>query len=305
MNEFVNSLTATDTDTPKPIAGKFKPFDESRAAMGPISRHQIAQTEIMFLLVFATASTLLLLSNSVSLDVFSLGLMFPGGGFLYCGHYLTAAVILLISFFCLTGHRIFLPIVWFGSAVSGSLMTQHMEHQFYEVFLRLIPIIVAGLYLTVKFYSLISEKKRRDILKRDNEQIPNALHPLIRSDMQAIGELPDDEDWLHLKYILDRALQPIESFNGYTVIDPYLTSALRYQLNFSQYTLALYQYSHTPAFRGYISEGQRNLIDKMTNKKVWKYWSSENKWGNLDNNPDPIARDNIMYSGYLGCMIGM
>jgi hypothetical protein len=307
MNEFVNSLAATDsdTDTSKPIAGKFKPFDESRAAMGPISRHQIAQTEIMFLLVFATSGTLLLLSNSVSLDVFSLGLMFPGGGFLYCGHYLTAAVILLFSFFCLTGHRIFLPLVWFGSAVGGSLMTRHMEHQFYEVFLSLIPILVAGLYLTVKFYSLISEKKRRDILKRDNEQIPTALHPLIRSNMQAIGDLPDDEDWLHLKYILDRALQPIDSFNGYTMIDPYLTSALRYQLNFSQYTLALYQYSHTPAFRGYLSEGQRNLIDKMTNKKVWQYWSSENKWGNLDNNPDPVARDNIMYSGYLGCMIGM
>ena len=43
----------------------------------------------------------------------------------------------------------------------------------------------------------------------------------------------------------------------------------------------------------------------MTDKRVWKYWSAENKWGNLDKNPDPVARDNIMYSGYLGCMIGM
>ena len=303
MSESVNSVASTDT--PNTIAGKFAPFDGSRPAMGPISRHQIAQTEIMFLLVFATSVGLLLLSNSSPLDVFALGLMFPGAGFLYCGHYLITAVIVLFSFFCLTGHRIFLPLVWFGSAFLGSLMAQHMEHQFSELLLNLIPTAVAALYLTVKIYSVFSEKKRRDILNRDNVQVPNALHPLIRSDMQAIGELPDDTDWLHLKYILDRALQPIESFDGYTAIDPYLTSALRYQLNFSQYTLALYQYSHTPAFRGYLSEGQRNLIDKMTDKKVWKYWSSENKWGNLDKNPDPVVRDNIMYSGYLGCMIGM
>lgn len=312
MNECINAtntkqptITAKAAATSNPIAGKFSPFDENRPAMGPISRHQIAQTEILFLLVFATSGVLLLLSTSAPLDVFALGLMFPGGGFLYCGHYLIAAVVLLLSFFCLTGHRIFLPLVWFGSAFLGSLMARHMEHHFSELLLNVIPVVVVTFYLTLKFYSMFSEKKRRVILTRDNEQVPNKLHPLIRSDIQAIGELPNNTDWLHLKYILDRALQPVESFDGYTAIDPYLTSALRYQLNFSQYALALYQYSHTPAFRGYLSEGQRNLIDKMMDKKVWKYWSAENKWGNLDKNPDPVARDNIMYSGYLGCMIGM
>ncbi|MBM79267.1 MAG: hypothetical protein CMJ78_01580 [Planctomycetaceae bacterium] len=42
----------------------------------------------------------------------------------------------------------------------------------------------------------------------------------------------------------------------------------------------------------------------MKDRRVWKFWRLENMWGNLDLNPDPIVRDNIMYSAYLGTMMG-
>jgi hypothetical protein len=52
-----------------------------------------------------------------------------------------------------------------------------------------------------------------------------------------------------------------------------------------------------------VNLAQRNLIEKMTQRKVWEFWRGENFYGNLDPNPDPIVRDNIMYSGYYALML--
>ena len=66
------------------------------------------------------------------------------------------------------------------------------------------------------------------------------------------------------RYLLDRALQPLERFDGYDTVDQFRESAIRYQLNYSQWGLALAQYRCTPAFQGYVAEAQRRLIEKMT-----------------------------------------
>ena len=74
----------------------------------------------------------------------------------------------------------------------------------------------------------------------------------------------------------------------YLKFDQFREGALRYQINHLAYATALYQYTHTPAFSGYLAEAQRNAIQKALDKRVWKYWSLENLWGNLRWNPDPI-----------------
>jgi hypothetical protein len=112
------------------------------------------------------------------------------------------------------------------------------------------------------------------------------------------------EDLATLRGLLDRALQPIDELVGFDVIEQFQTSALRYQINFSQWALALAQLHYTPAFQGYLSAAQRNLIDKLTLTQVWRYWAFEQTWGNLSLNWDPIRRDNIMLSGYLGVCLG-
>ena len=76
------------------------------------------------------------------------------------------------------------------------------------------------------------------------------------------------------RYLLDLSLQPIESF-GVLHIEQYLLSALRYQLNYTCYALALAQYNFTPAFTGYLTEAQANTIEKMRDKRVWGYWAHE------------------------------
>ena len=42
----------------------------------------------------------------------------------------------------------------------------------------------------------------------------------------------------------------------------------------------------------------------MTDRTVWSNWQRENLWGNLRTSADPIARDNVMFSGYLALMLG-
>ena len=106
------------------------------------------------------------------------------------------------------------------------------------------------------------------------------------------------------RHLLDLALQPLDRFDGFTRIDQWLEASLRYQLNAICFALAMAQYTRTPAFTGYLAEAQRNTVAKMLDRRVWGYWALENLLGHLRWDPDPIVRDNVMYSGYLGVMIG-
>lgn len=108
------------------------------------------------------------------------------------------------------------------------------------------------------------------------------------------------QDLQRLRFILDRALQPLEQFSGFEWLDQFQTAAVRYQLNFLAYALSMTQARFTPAFAGYMHEAQINLLDKQTDHRIWSYWRLENIWGNLSANPDPLARENIMYTGFVG-----
>ena len=45
------------------------------------------------------------------------------------------------------------------------------------------------------------------------------------------------------------------------------------------------------------------MVHKHTDLRVWSYWHTLNLLGNFDPNPDPIRRDNIMFSAFLGDVI--
>lgn len=112
------------------------------------------------------------------------------------------------------------------------------------------------------------------------------------------------EDLAVLRYLVDLALQPLDRFDGFTHAEQMFLSALRYQLNGLSWALSLAQRTRTPAFTGYLAEAQRNAITKMCDKRVWGYWARENLLGYGRWDPDPIAHHNVMYSAYLGVMIG-
>lgn len=114
-----------------------------------------------------------------------------------------------------------------------------------------------------------------------------------------------DDDLGIMRYLLDLSLQPLDQWEGYDHIEQLGGSALRYQLNSLSYALALSQLTRTPAFTGYLAEAQRNVILKMCDRKVWRYWAYENLVGYGRWNPDPIALNNVMYSAYFGVMVGL
>lgn len=127
---------------------------------------------------------------------------------------------------------------------------------------------------------------------------------LLEPTARPVGELSPDDLELQ-RYLLDLSLQPLDRFDGFAHIEQYLLSALRYQLNYACYALALAQYGYTPAFTGYLTEAQANTIEKMRDKKVWGYWAHECLLGYQRWDPDPIKFANVMYTGFFGAMIAM
>jgi hypothetical protein len=74
-------------------------------------------------------------------------------------------------------------------------------------------------------------------------------------------------------------------------------------MNNIAYALATAQAIYMPNFQGYINLAQRNVIEKNLNKKVWGYWRWEQLWGHLSTTYDPVDRDNIMLTGYIGLQV--
>jgi hypothetical protein len=102
------------------------------------------------------------------------------------------------------------------------------------------------------------------------------------------------------RFILDRSLQPVAEFAGFDRIEQFQTSSIRYQVTCAGLALAAAQYDYTPAFAGYVNAAQRNLIAKWQERVCWAYWAKESMWGHLRYNPDPVRKDNIMLTGWLG-----
>ena len=114
----------------------------------------------------------------------------------------------------------------------------------------------------------------------------------------------DREQLAALRYVYDRALQPIGEYAGYTIIDQFQPAALRYQINHLGYALSIAQRHYLPNFSGYLGQAQRNLIETYLDPQVWSYWVLESMWGHLNfSNFDPARKDNIMLTGYLGMQV--
>ena len=87
-------------------------------------------------------------------------------------------------------------------------------------------------------------------------------------------------------------------------------SALRFQLAYMAYALALAHLHRLPAAPGVFREPFDNLIQKILSPDCWIYWSHvstadgplNKHLGKLPQKWDPVAEDNIMYSAYVQSM---
>ncbi|NHZ65789.1 linalool dehydratase/isomerase domain-containing protein [Massilia genomosp. 1] len=275
---------------------------------------------LLYLLMLGAGMALLLLTHQDQLRILGMGLILPGGGFLahadICtasgvGHLLAAAAGMTTFAFALllwfgTGNILAPPVAWLGMAAGAATMRHGA--------LRAATIDMVFSALALAFVTLALAMAARFALARRQRKIDNAYlagqSERLRHIFNAApdtGDAPEMSlDHLRrLRFALDRALQALDQFNGFEKIDQFQTAATRYQLNFLAYGVALTQARYTPAFRGYMHAAQIALLDKQAQHRVWSYWGLENLWGNLRADPDPIARENIMYTGFVALQMAL
>jgi hypothetical protein len=263
---------------------------------------------LMLAALWVVAGGLVIADVSDRVTAFALGVLLPGGGFLYTGQPILFALSLvafataLLIFFVMSPYWV-PPLVLFGLAGLAALFAggDNVDAARYIVPL----ILLCGLLMLSLYRALQLRAFRREVAKRNAFLVERTWSmPVPRN-----GGLPEvtsmtDDDLASMRRGLDLLLQPLDQWTGFLTIDQYREAAWRYQLNFMAWYLAVSRLTRTPSFTGYVAEAQKNAVDKMLDLRVWKYWRYEHLLGSLTWDPDPIPNDNIMLSGYFAAQLG-
>jgi len=254
------------------------------------------------------------------LQALALGLMVPGGGFLAWADPgnpqalwaigLTAgsivAFVAALAIWFATGNVLLPVAAWFGTALAAAtakpLLVNQPDVDAWPVAITGVPLGLVLLLVSASGTAMAAHYRNLRIRKRLGERLAQAA-PATATVAPACDEI-DSRQLQQMRLLLDRALQPVDRFDGFEWIDQFQTAAVRYQINFVSYALAMVGHVHLPAFAGYLLTAQRNLAEKLLDHRIWRYWQRENLWGNLSADPDPIPRDNIMLSGFLAAQLG-
>ncbi|KAF7307526.1 Linalool dehydratase-isomerase [Mycena indigotica] len=120
----------------------------------------------------------------------------------------------------------------------------------------------------------------------------------------------------HLRHIhnLATALPGEYPHMGTQIAGQEWLDSLRYQLSGMVYAASVAHYHRLPALRSVFRQVIEALIEKMLYKDVWSYWYLTSQSGRLVDPdiqelrkpwPDPVVKENIMYSGHLLLMISL
>ncbi|MBV1922230.1 MAG: hypothetical protein KUG73_16250 [Pseudomonadales bacterium] len=291
---------------------------------GPLITARQRRFYLGYGMLYLVGCLLLLLSSSPWIQTFGAGLVFPGGGFvpiLFSGDsWMTLGHIALlvgsfISFFLsllvwlLTGNMLAPIFIWLGIAVFTPTMQHNELWGGSFVLIPGFPLAMAMVWWNYRRKALVKgiarREERNEFLVQSKGGVESPINE--KTGLPIVEEL-SEEDLAQMRFLLDRSLQPIADFGGFDIIDQFQTASLRYQVANISYALSLANYCRMPALRGYLAQAQVNLIEKMKEPIIWRYWRLENAWGNLRFDGDPMAPDtddNIMYSGWYAGMIAM
>ncbi|WP_374526969.1 hypothetical protein [Novosphingobium sp.] len=285
---------------------------QTRGGTGTATARIQRRTWTVWLTLCAIGLAPHVLGLSPALKAAGLGLWLPGGGFLALGGWwsllfpltLVLFVASLVAWFW-AGAVIAPLIVWGGAALlAGSLAGESTWNG--GPYAAATAVAAIGLSFRARNRKAALAGAERALARE--AFLPKALAEVARQQRdvpcEASRELTPDQ-LAGLRYLLDRTLQPVASFDGFTIIDQFQPAALRYQINHMGFALAIAQANYVPNFRGYMGQAQRNLIEKYLEKKVWYYWVLESCWGHFNfTDWDPAKRDNIMLTGWFGAHVG-
>ena len=280
-------------------------------SLGPVTASRHRRNALIYAALCVLGLSPTWLSLAPGWQAAGLGLLVPGGGFLALGPLGVLGVAATLGLFWLSCivwfwcGMVVAPIaVWLGAAaLAGNLVGDHP----WAAADHLVALLAAGLYFHWRRRGQQRAKADAERLAQRRTFFAESLAEVRTrtAEPPAPGsrELAP-EQISALRYALDRALQPVGQYAGYTVIDQFQPAALRYQINHLGYALAMAQCHYTPSFHGYLAQAQRNLIETYLNRRVWDYWVLESMWGHFNfTNFDPAAKDNIMLTGYFGMQV--
>lgn len=287
-------------------------FHTRAAPPGPVTRRYQRRTLIVYLACVGIGALPMVLGASGGWQAAGLGLWLPGAGFVAAGgwHLLLFPLTLALFAFAIVAWfwagMVVAPIgVWLGAAALAAWLApaevSALAHAAVAV------VMAAGALYVAR---AIKRRHARDEARARARQqtLPGSLAEVRERSAvlpEAAGRELDAGQLESLRYLLDRSLQPVDAFDGFTIIDQFQPAALRYQLNHMGFALGIAQGAYVPNFHGYMHEAQRNLIEKYLLRRVWGYWVYESCWGHFNfSNFDPAARDNIMLTGWFGMHVG-
>ena len=243
-----------------------------------------------------------------AIDALALGLAFPGTGFLHWadgGQSVWAMALFVMSLgmfgaalatWFATGIVVLPPLLWFAAAVAATRPDLFMLDD------RLVQRDTGFLIPAL----LMSSLAARGMIRPHVPAVPPK--PAL-AHLPTLPTPPRDEisldDLKRLRLLADRALQPVEAFDGFEWRDQFQTAALRYQVNFIAYALAVARRTYLPAMTSWLGEAQARLLAKQGDPRLWRHWVLENAWGNLRLGRDPIPRGNIMSTGFVALQMAI
>lgn len=294
------------------IGSEISSFYTNATAPGPVTRRHLRRSFIVYCAVVAVGMVPALMQASAGWQAAGLGLWAPGAGFVAAGGWTVLLFPVTLALFAVSviawfwAGMVLAPLaVWLGAAGFAAWLA---PEQVWGLAHGIVAVLMAATAVYVR--RKISARHSKDEARAERRRafLPGSLAEVV----ERSAAVPDPAtremtpgQLESLRYLLDRALQPVEAFDGFTVIDQFQPAALRYQLNHMGYALGIVQGAYLPNFRGYMHRAQRNLIDKYLLRRVWDYWVYESCWGHLNfANFDPAARDNIMLTGWFGMQVG-
>lgn len=279
---------------------------------GPVTVARQRRTLFIYLAVVALGLLPTMLAASPFLQAAGLGLLAPGAGFFSVGGWAMLLVLVSLLLFVASvvawfwSGMVLAPVfVWLGSAlVAGSMAGETPWAPAPFAAFALVGAIGFGFHrrtLRLRGEALQRGAARQGFVPQSLAEVRAIAAQTPAADSRELTP----EQLSALRYLLDRALQPVEQWGGFDVIEQFQPAALRYQINHMGFALGIAQTSYLPNFHGYLGQAQRNLIEKYLSKKVWGYWVYESCWGHLNfTNWDPADRDNIMLTGWYGMHVG-
>lgn len=280
--------------------------------MGPVTKFLVLRTVAWLLAVQVVAAVLVFAVDGTVARTVGLSLVLPGGGFLFTAHPLLFALtwvavsIAVVLWWGMSLH-LGIPGVWLLAAVVSGLLADG-PRLFVDrgtLWEWAVPVVYALAVACIAAIAWTFEarfrRKRAQVPELNDYLASTTLPTPVRTPRE-----PDDTDSDLLRWAYELALQPLDRFDGFEWGEQlHGGTVIRYQLNYLGWALAPYAVNYVPNAPGQIEPVLRNLVLKQLDLRVWRYWQLLNRVGNLDSNPDPLIRDNIMFSGFTGDQINL